>query len=119
MALLKPTVKHLDIPHEPGEWIEIRRLSSLDGLDMDEMGKGRLARIKEVARFFLAAIARWSYPDLVTIDAIAGPMNADGEREGGLDKATSLWLMVEIGKLQAGDKTDAELLVPTSPSIAA
>jgi hypothetical protein len=119
MALLKPTQKKLDIPNEPGEWVEIRRLSSLDGLDMDEMGKGRVARLMELGRYFLAGIVRWSYPEPVTLDAIAGKPNENGDREGGMDKAMSLWLLAEIGKLQRGDKTDTELLAPTSPSIVA
>jgi hypothetical protein len=118
MALLKPTTKRLDIPHEPGEWVEIRRLSSLGGLDPDEMSKGRVRRLEELARYFVSAIVAWSYPEPATTDVIAGIPNVHGDREGGLDATTSLWLMGEIGQLSNGDKTDAELLVTSSPSTA-
>jgi len=117
MALLKPTTRRLDIPHEPGEWVEIRRLSALGGLDPDEMGKGRVRRLEELARYFVSAIVAWSYPERPTVEAIAGVPNSAGEREGGLDAVTSLWLMAEIGKLANGDKTDAERLWASSPSI--
>jgi hypothetical protein len=117
MAILKPTTKRLDIPHEPGEWIEIRRLSSLGSLDATELGKGRTPRLREMGRFFLAAIVAWSYPEAPSIDVIAGTPNTTGEREGGLDGVTSLWLMGEIQKLAAGNRTEAELLVGSSPSI--
>jgi hypothetical protein len=116
MALLKPTTKRLDIPHEPGEWITIRRLPSLGGLNADETAKGGTARLEEYARFFLSAITSWSYPEPPSMDAIAGPKDEQGQRAGGgLDIATSTWLMVEIGKLNRGDGTDAERLAATSP----
>jgi hypothetical protein len=119
MALLKPTVRRLDIPGEPGQWVEIRRLSSLGGLDTDEMGKGRTRRLLEMARYFASAIVAWSYPEPVTIDVIAGAPNAGGDREGGLDSATALWLLGEIGKLASGDRSDEQLFPSSSPSIAA
>lgn len=115
MALLKATTKRLDIPHEPGEWIEIRRLSTLGDLDGVEMTKGRQARINEMARYFFAAIVAWSYPEPPSTDAIAGKPNANGDREGGLDDKTATWLLTETGKLR-DSKTDAELLATSSPS---
>jgi hypothetical protein len=119
MALLKPTTRRRDIPHEPGEWVEIRRLSSLGNLDESEMQKGRARRLTEMGRYFASAIVAWSYPEPPTVDAIAGQPNAQGEREGGLDATTALWLMGEINHLANGERTEEERFPSSSPSIAA
>ena len=117
MALLKPTTRRRDIPHEPGEWVEIRRLASMGNLDQHEMEAGRVRRINEMARYFVSAIVAWSYSESPTVDVIAGTPNSQGDREGGLDSRTSLWLMGEINALANGDQTDAEVFPATSPSI--
>jgi hypothetical protein len=115
MALLKPTTKRLNIPHEPGEWIEIRRLSSMGNLDPGEMAKGREERFLEWGRLYVGAIVAWSYPDPITADVIVGKPNGKGYREGGLDTVTASWLLGEINKLANGDVSEEVLFPATSP----
>lgn len=116
MAILKPTTKRLDVPNEPGEWVEIRRVSDYETPTMRELSGDRIARTDALVRFFIAAIVAWSYPEPVTFDAIAGVKNAHGVREGGMDRATAVWLQDQIFALSRGEKTDADRLPSTSPS---
>jgi hypothetical protein len=118
MAILKPTTKRLDIPHEPGEWVTIRRLASMGAINFSRLTGDPETRLVELARYFLSAIVAWSYPETPSVDVIAGPKNAHGDREGGLDDTTAAWLRGEIQKLAEGDQSDAALLAGSSPSTA-
>lgn len=116
MAILKPTTKRYDIPHEPGEWVEIRRLASLGSIQFSKLTGDPEVRLQELARYFVSAIVAWSYPERPSIDVIAGAKNAHGDREGGLDDATAAWLREKIQHLADGDTSDAALLADSSPS---
>lgn len=106
MALLRTGErKRLDIPHEPGEWIEIKRLS------MREHGELDTATARTPLLFGLAlmgaAISAWSYPEAVTQESV--------DR---LDPVTSGWLIKAIGRHNSGELSDDEKKAGTSPSIA-
>ena len=116
MALLKPSTKRLEIPHEPGEWIVIRRLASMGSLDTVAMARGSQPRLNEYGRYLASAIVEWSYPDPPTADVIAGKPNSNGDREGGLDPKTAGWLIKEISAFEDGNRTEAALLAGSSPS---
>lgn len=81
MALIKDDTRvRLDIPHEPGEWIEIRpmRNSDLRTADLTD---------RRTALFSLmdTLIVAWSYPEPVTPENIAQ-----------LDVDTTRWLDEQI-----------------------
>jgi len=116
MAILKPTTRRLDIPHEPGEWVLIRRLASLGSIDFSKLTGPPEVRLLELARYFISAIVAWSYPEPPSVDVIAGQKNAAGDREGGLDDKTALWLRGEIQALADGDSSDSARLPASSPS---
>jgi hypothetical protein len=116
VAILKPTTRRCAIPHEPGEWIEIRRLASMGSIHYSKLTGDPEARLIELARYFVSAIVAWSYPERPSLDVIAGLKNAHGDREGGLDDTTAAWLRTEIQTLADGDSSDAALLADSSPS---
>jgi hypothetical protein len=116
MPILKPSQKRLDIPGEPGEFVVIRRLSSLGSLDSSKMTYGSPERLTELGRFLSSGIVEWSYKDEPTIDVIAGIPNKQGVREGGLHPKTSLWLLRELNKYAEGEETDADRFPGTSTS---
>lgn len=87
--LVKPEArkrKRLDIPHEPGQWIEVQRLA------WSEMPSFQL-RVSDlhgyIAAAFKSAVVAWSYPEPVTPEHLAC-----------LDDTTAGWLYVELDKFQ-------------------
>jgi hypothetical protein len=98
MGLCSLTTRKLDIPGEPGEWIEIRPLSSrargdimLAARDAAHKKKIREAdlemfmTVELLCRFNAASVIAWSYPVDLT------PESVDD-----LDGDTASWLFTEI-----------------------
>ena len=111
--------RRLEIPHEPGEWIEIRlvsweklqqaRQARLDGaLDMARrvgmslegiQQTGERAEAKDSDKYdrgtlLRSAVVAWSYDARVTPDNVAD-----------LDEQTAGWLVEQIVAYQAEDRT--------------
>lgn len=111
MALVSKLTRRVEIPHEPGQWMELRRLSwrQLEAASdlasdaalkrMSQMGSDMLAAIRSTsgqqaadpaaaydrAAILQAGIAAWSY------DAEVTPENIDA-----LDEETAAWAVREI-----------------------
>jgi hypothetical protein len=132
MGLVRGQTRRLDIPDEPGEWVEIKKLpwgllegarqkrtdaviehARRMGAEMFEMLRGAQTAqsaptdpTNEYDRGFLLerAVAAWSY---------------DAELPGGvedLDEETAEWLAGEIVAFNSRRRTEAEQLDGTSPS---
>lgn len=104
--LLQRTSKRLDVPHEPGEWIEIRRLAACE-LPAYERIADAGTRGQATLDLFNGAIVAWSY------DAPVSP-----ETVRMLDAPTALWLLQEINRINWSREGDAELFPSSSPSSA-
>lgn len=72
--------------------------------------------MREMGRYLASAIVAWSYLEKPTIDTLAGVINENGDREGGIDDKMGGWLILEVGKLATGDRSDPALLANSSPS---
>lgn len=134
MALVGKTARRVDIPHEPGEWMEIRRLSwaELEAAS-DAQTDAQIARVKAMggdvfqliqsvvtqeqaaaarqaaASYDRAAvlekgIVRWSYAEDLTPDNIAL-----------LDEDTAAWAFEQILAL-GKPRTEEEQKNDSSPS---
>lgn len=92
MALITDDTRvRLNIPHEPGQWIEIRpmRNSDLEKIDVSD-------RVAMTLALFERVILAWSYPEPVTPQTIRQ-----------LDIDTTRWLDEEIPKA-SGLRSEAE-----------
>lgn len=96
-STLKPT--RVDIPDEPGEWIEYKPISTdeLDSIDTN------LSNIAYTKAMLLAVLTSWSY----------GELNA--EALGDLEAKTFRWLDTNVTQW-AGLRSDAEKKESISPS---
>jgi hypothetical protein len=88
--------KRLDIPHEPGQWVEVRPLTAgdIEGLSVD--GSGVKVSIEALA----AIISAWSYEEPVSLENVRR-----------LDLDTFTWLGTEALKVSgvrdADEKKDS------------
>lgn len=87
----------LDIPGEPGQWIEIQRLA------WSEL-PSRLGDDGRVQKLFERAVAAWSYPEPV-LEAL--PF---------LDDTTAAWLLGQIDTFNHPQRSEAALGNATAPS---
>ena len=87
----------LDIPGEPGQWIELQRLA------WSELPT-RLSDDGRVQKLFAKAVIAWSYPEDVQT---ALPF---------LDDTTAAWLLGEIDKFNHPKRSEADLGNGTAPS---
>lgn len=102
MALIDPDeVIHLEIPHEPGQWVEFKPLCADDLEAMDARGE-RLGPINMV----LQSLVGWSYYDGV-------PKLADVKR---LDIETLNWLSPLVTRA-SGIRSADEKKDSASPSL--
>lgn len=88
--------KRLDIPNEPGQWIEIQRLAFSElpaRIDVDR-----------VVTLFKRAVVGWSYPEALA-EAIAF-----------LDDTTAGWLFGEIDAWNHPKRSEADQGNATAPS---
>lgn len=102
-VLITPTTrakKRLDIPHEPGQWIEIQRLAWSEL----PMGSVRTDPSGYMLGLFAAAVTAWSYSE---------PVATSLEY---LDDVTAGWLFVEIDRLVHHVESEADLGNATAPS---
>jgi hypothetical protein len=110
VALCSLTTRRLDVPHEPGEWVEVRPLSAKNLRVMDKAAKtaarGPDAVLDETeygyeltTRMLDAAIVAWSYGAPVSPENVAD-----------LDLATTVWLS---GELSNG----ADVPLPSTPPL--
>jgi hypothetical protein len=102
-VLITPTTrtnKRIDIPHEPGQWIEIQRLAWSEL----PMGSVRTDPRGYMLALFAAAVTAWSYP---------APVKDSLEY---LDDITAGWLYVEIDKFVHHVESEAERGNATAPS---
>lgn len=106
--LKRPETKRLEIPHEPGEWIEVRRLSgSQESSAFTDQKTGKARTIEEsMAELFSRAVVAWSY-DAPTVKA----------SYMALDAVTRDWLIEQIMAWDRQTVTDAERGNATAPSI--
>jgi hypothetical protein len=83
MLLTNDCTKRFDIPHEPGEWVEIRRLSGYQTHTLID-AKATLADdpVNWAYRWMEACVVVWSYAEPVSPDTLKR-----------LDAATSIWLV--------------------------
>lgn len=106
MALINSSnTKHLDIPHEPGQWVEVRPLTAgdIEGLSVDGSG------VKVSIECLAAIISAWSYQEPVSLENVRR-----------LDLDTFTWLGNEALKVSGvrddAEKKDSNLdSSPTSP----
>lgn len=124
MARVTGITKRLDVPNEPGQWIEIRMLS---WLKLEEAKKARLATIAEQARTFsgidlTTAAANASQEDLAAAqDRVASYDRMTLLREGlmawsytgdvdpaDLDEPTAEWAARAILDLSLPDESDTK-----------
>lgn len=108
MALIDPkAVKRIEIPHEPGSWVEIRPITARMFANVQRDGKGE-SYSEITLRLLNGCIAAWSY------DAAVSPENIDN-----LDPVTMNFLDEQMnltsGSLSAEEKKD-NISPPSPPS---
>lgn len=113
MALIsKDDRRRIDIPHEPGEWIELRAFTTKDSAEV-EAGGGN-GQINLGLQILARAITTWSYKD-----ANGATIDPTEETIGQLDLDTFKWLMQEVD-LTSGRRGDVEkkglAVIPSPPS---
>lgn len=111
MALCSLTTRKLDIPHEPGQWVEIRPLSTaalreaikqaLEAVKGDDMD--REYGYELTARMLRVAVVSWSYEPPPGPDTIAD-----------LDLRTTRWLADELQK--GADEVPLPITSPSTES---
>lgn len=132
MALVRGQTTRLDIPGEPGEWVEIKKLpwGLLDGA-REARTNAVIERAKLMGSEMMASLR-----DIKTADATPDPLNDydrgfllrhavqawsyDAELPDGvedLDEDTAEWLAREIVAFNRRQRTEAERLDAMSPSI--
>jgi hypothetical protein len=97
-----PSLNRLDVPHEPGEWIEIRRLA--------------WSQLGNVSTLFRNAIVAWSYP--VAPSALV-PVEGKAELQPAtdcLDDTTAAWLLEQINRWNHPTRTEQQRSDSISPS---
>lgn len=93
MALISSNdTKRLDIPHEPGQWVEVRPLTAGDIEGLTAEG----SQVKVSIEALAAIISGWSYAEPPTIENVRR-----------LDLDTFTWLGTEALKV-SGVRDDAE-----------
>lgn len=102
MGLIDPRlVTRFPVPHEPGEWVELRRLS---GGTLRRLARTSYAEADGMAMASLKkSIVAWSYSDTVTDEDIDA-----------LDNKTLIWLVGLSGSHSVGDLSDDEKKDATS-----
>lgn len=103
MALIDPKeVRHVEIPHEPGEWVELRPITSRIFATVQREGKGE-SYSEITLRLLAGCIVAWSY------DAPVTPENIDL-----LDPVTMNYLDEQMQKT-SGSLSEEEKKEPISP----
>ena len=103
--LTKGIVKRLELPHEPGEWIDIKPLSIADLVEVKQQARttggpeyqlsdedsGMAIALPSLTR----GIVAWSYPEAVSAEAI-----------GSLDTETAVYVLRALvpGQLDEADQ---------------
>jgi hypothetical protein len=94
MALIKPTTtRRIELPHEPGQWIDIHPLTVKKADDVErEVRRGSEEHMDDYAGLMneavlLATVVAWSYEDDVTPETILS-----------LDVPTSQYLMQQMAE---------------------
>ena len=95
MALITSQKQRYDIPHEPGQWVEVRPFTARDGADVEELTEGN-ARIQLGVQLLKRCVVAWSYDAEISEETI-----------GQLDMDTFQWLMESIN-LTSGLRTSDE-----------
>lgn len=96
MALVsKLQPQRIDIPHEPGEWIDVLPITAgqISALQKDVDGKTPTGIMIEM---LVQCIKAWSYPDPISMETISD-----------LDGGTLAWLQTEVN-VTSGVRSDAE-----------
>lgn len=104
MALINSSnTKRLDIPHEPGQWVEVRPLTAgdIEGLSVDG------SQVKVSIEALAAIISAWSYDEPVSLENVRR-----------LDLDTFTWLGAEALKVSGvrDDETKKNLGSASSPT---
>ena len=115
MALISGRVERVDIPHEPGEWFEFRRLSAAqtrerkllsfaaltataaDAATVEEREAIEAARVFTALEWARACVVDWSYTVPFSVEAIDL-----------LDAPTLVWASVTAFRLTHGLETVTE-----------
>lgn len=109
MALIDPKeTRRVDIPHEPGEWVELRPITARDLANLQRAVIGvTLTQAENTTRILATCLTAWSYAFPITIENL--------ER---LDYQTHNWLDNEL-LLTSGHREDEEkkrLELPSLPT---
>ncbi len=102
MALINSqNTRRIDIPHEPGEWVEIRPVTAGQYADLQREGEA-LTGAEIALRILAGSLAAWSYGAAITPETLRS-----------LDYETFTWLERELsvtsGLRTAAEKKDSEL----------
>lgn len=134
MALVRGQTERLDIPHEPGEWVVIKKLpwGLLDGA-REARTRTVISRAKDMGPELMASLRDAGNREDVQ-EALADEVNeydraflfdhaiaewsydAPVSEAGDLDEITADWLAREIVRFNSRRRTDAEQLDAMSPS---
>lgn len=106
MALVsKDAVTRVDIPHEPGEWVEIRALTAGDFRSFELAGDGTIDLGSVTLQGMAKAVSAWSYSEAPSLETMES-----------LDMQTTLWLMNEINGLSGlRSPVEKKVLAAASP----
>lgn len=91
MAFASKQRKRLDIPHEPGAWIEVRPPNNGDLVTID-FATVSDENMSELLKLLTRLVVGWSYEDV--------PLNTENILD--IDITTSMWLLGEIGEMVKG-----------------
>jgi len=91
ITLLTGATKRIDIPHEPGEWVEIRMLS---WRQVESIRQAAADDEEMVGLTFETGIVAWSYDEPVSVETI-----------GRIDSVTAAWIATI---LTTGQGTEAD-----------
>jgi hypothetical protein len=103
MALCSLSTRRLELPHEPGAWVEVRLLSANTVRKLDKDARAIAGDddsdygYEVMGAMLKTAVVSWSYEAPVTLE------NIDD-----LDLATAAWVAGELGK-------GADVPLPSSP----
>ena len=105
------TVHRYDVPHEPGEWIEVRLLSTADQRNLKAKAasaeplpgeeKEETAGWELVAETLRTAVSGWSYTEN------GEPIPVTPENIADLDADTAQWVFREVMGLETADEKKA------------
>lgn len=136
MGLVRGQTKRLDIPGEPGQWVEIKKLSwALLDAARDERSKKAVERAKRWGPEWMQSATNEGSQSEAVKQALADPYNDydteyllkhavqawsyEADLPGGvdeLDEDTAQWLRREIVDFNTKPRSEAERLDGTSPS---